>query len=65
MIGTKQLIIYRNFKYQSLFDGMAKLLNLDEGEQAVSNPCSFANQLIELAADYGFEGNLWQCSLPG
>lgn len=26
-------------------------------------PFSCANQLIELAADYGFEGNLWHCFL--
>lgn len=62
MITTKQLIIYRNFKYQPLLDGMAQLLEEAEGQEA-PDPCRLANQLIELAADYGFEGNLWHCFL--
>ena len=55
----RQLIIYRNFKYQQLFDDMSSLLI---SESAVdSYRC--ANQLIELASTYGFEGNLWHCFL--
>lgn len=62
-MNTNQLIIYRNFKYQRLFDDMAQLLfGTREGELAL-DPCALANELIELAAEYGFEGNLWHCFL--
>ena len=98
---TRQMIIYRNFKYQQLFDDMTKLLlpetsinedsmpgdftpwNFTSGNSMTENsmtensangnlmmkhetmPDSYdcANQLIELAAAYGFEGNLWHCFL--
>lgn len=62
-MNTAQLIIYRNFKYQQLFDDMAQLLwGTREGEET-PDPFDLANQLIELAAEYGFEGNLWHCFL--
>lgn len=62
-MNTAQLIIYRNFKYQQLFDNMAQLLwGTREGEDT-PDPFALANQLIELAAEYGFEGNLWHCFL--
>ncbi len=62
-MNTTQLIIYRNFKYQQLFDQMARLLwGTEEGERT-PDPFALANQLIELAAEYGFEGNLWHCFL--
>ena len=57
---TKQLVIYRNFKHQQLFDDMAALL---AGEPAQNDSFVCANQLIELASTYGFEGNLWHCFL--
>lgn len=57
---TKQLVIYRNFKHQQLFDDMAALL---AGESAQNDSFVCANQLIELASTYGFEGNLWHCFL--
>lgn len=56
---TAQLVIYRNLKYQDLFDRMAALLTGEKGVDAYS--C--ANDLIELAAAYGLEGNLWHCFL--
>lgn len=62
-MSTIQLIIYRNFKYQNLFDDMSQLLwGTREGKE-VPDPYVLANQLIELAAEYGFEGNLWHCFL--
>ena len=64
-MDTRQLIIYRDFKDQALFDGMADLL-CKTGEQKEvpgTDPCVLANQLIKIAADYGFEGNLWHCFL--
>lgn len=62
---TKQLIIYRDFEYQRLFDDMTLLLVRGEQVSDGTMPDSFscANQLIELAAAYGFEGNLWHCFL--
>ncbi|PNV61976.1 AAA family ATPase [Clostridium sp. chh4-2] len=54
------MVIYRNFKHQQLFDDMAALL---AGEPAQNDSFVCANQLIELASTYGFEGNLWHCFL--
>ncbi len=62
-MNTNQLILYRNFKYQQLFDEMAQLLLGTREGEILPEPCSLANQLIELAAEYGFEGNLWHCFL--
>ena len=56
---TEQLIIYRNLKYQDLLDRTAALL-AGEGQE---DPYACANDLIELAAAYGPEGNLWHCFL--
>ena len=60
MMKTKQLVIYRNFKYQQVFDDMAELL---AGKEALNDSFICANKLIELASTYGFEGNLWHCFL--
>lgn len=59
-MNTNQLIIYRNFKHQQLFDQMWRLLDKEE-----ETPDSFscANALIEIAVAYGFEGNIWHCFL--
>ena len=57
-----QLIVYRNLKYQTLFDRVCELLSAKEGKQSTET-CECANQLIELAVTYGFEGNLWHCFL--
>ena len=56
---TEQLIIYRNLKYQDLLDRTAALF-AGEGQE---DPYACANDLIELAAAYGLEGNLWHCFL--
>ena len=61
-MNTETLIIYRNFRYQQLFDRMTGLLT-EPKEQSQEDSCICANQLIELAAEYGFEGNLWHCFL--
>lgn len=62
--GTREnrLVIYRNFEYQDLFDDMCALFTAKEGE-ARPDVFACANQLIELAVTYGFEGNLWHCFL--
>ena len=59
---TLRLILYRNLEEQMLLDSMAALL---EGEKSSEKWDSYqcANQLVELADRYGFEGNLWHCFL--
>lgn len=57
-----RMILYRNLKYQNLFDDMCRLLLTAGGEER-SDAYRCANQLIELAVTYGFEGNLWHCFL--
>lgn len=73
----RPLILYRNLKYQQLFDDMEMLLDGVSGSadtfnrngafnpDSTSAPDAYAcaNQLIELASDYGFAGNLWHCFL--
>ena len=62
MIKSRKLVIYRNLKYQELFDQMTALLS---GEEEIGSADAYAcaNELIELAITYGFEGNLWHCFL--
>ena len=64
-MDTRQLILYRDLKDQSLFDGMTSLLTNGGQQDEGAGPNSYilASQLIRLAADYGFEGNLWRCFL--
>ncbi len=59
---TSRLILYRDLDEQMLLDSMAALL---EGEETAGkwDPWQCANRLLELAARYGFEGNLWHCFL--
>lgn len=65
MCNIQHLVVYRNFKYQELFSRIAGLLSGDRPDSDQSAPDAFAcaNQLIELAVTYGFEGNLWHCFL--
>lgn len=62
---SQELILYRNLNYRELFDRTAGLLSMKPEESTETMPDSHAcaGQLIELAASYGFEGNLWHCFL--
>lgn len=62
---SQELILYRNLNYRQLFDQVAGLLTMEPEEKTEIMPDSYAcaGQLVELAADYGFEGNLWHCFL--
>lgn len=60
--GKEDLIIYRGFEYQELFDDMCALFQ-ERGDRAAADASVCANRLIELAVTYGFEGNLWHCFL--
>ena len=60
-----ELILYRDLKYQKLFDQIIRQLTPEAEREKETMPesCACAGQLIELAAAYGFEGNLWHCFL--
>ena len=61
-MDIRELVIYRNLKHQTLFEQMAGLMGMSE-EKESTDSFACAGQLIELAAKYGFEGNLWHCFL--
>ena len=61
-MDIRELVIYRNLKHQKLFEQMAGLMEMGEMAKG-ADPFACAGQLIELAAKYGFEGNLWHCFL--
>lgn len=66
MKSRDQFIIYRNLRYQDLFDRVSCMLfAMSETRQNETMPDCFpcANELVELAVTYGFEGNLWHCFL--
>ncbi|WP_077609893.1 ATP-binding protein [Clostridium sp. Marseille-P2415] len=62
---SQELILYRNLNYRELFDRIAGLLSMkpDESTETMPDSHACAGQLVELAASYGFEGNLWHCFL--
>ena len=61
-MNISELVIYRNLKHEDLFGDMAGLMGLGkEGQKA--DPFACAGELVELAVEYGFEGNLWHCFL--
>ena len=61
-MDINELIIYRNLEYQELFQDMGCLMGYaDSGSRPDAFHC--AGQLVELAVNYGFEGNLWHCFL--
>ncbi len=62
---SQELILYRNLNYRQLFDQVARLLTLkpEEVKETMQDSYACAGQLAELAAAYGFEGNLWHCFL--
>ena len=58
------MILYKNFRYQELFDSVSGLLTGRISPEAEPElPDRLAGELVELAATYGFEGNLWHCFL--
>lgn len=61
-MNINELVIYRNLEYKQLFEDVACLMGMAEKEE---KPDAFecASRLIDLAVQYGFEGNLWHCFL--
>ena len=61
-MNISELVIYRNLKHEDLFEDMASLMGLGSSEKK-ADAFGCAGQLVELAVEYGFEGNLWHCFL--
>ena len=61
-MNISELVIYRNLKHEDLFEDMAGLMGLGNSEKK-ADAFACAGQLVELAVEYGFEGNLWHCFL--
>ena len=61
-MDINELVIYRNLEHQELFEEMACLMGYASREE---KPDAFhcGGRLVELAVNYGFEGNLWHCFL--
>ena len=61
-MDINELVIYRNLEHQELFEEMACLMGCASREE---KPDAFhcGGRLVELAVNYGFEGNLWHCFL--
>lgn len=67
--GRTPFIVYRGFRYQNLFDRMADLLSSGKEGEIIGEECreeayACANELLELAADYGFGGIYGIASYP-
>ena len=58
-----ELVIYRNLRHEGLFRDMAALMGMGKKNGESGSAYSCAGRLVELAAEYGFEGNLWHCFL--
>ena len=55
-MNINELVIYRNLKHEDLFEDMASLMGLGSSEKK-ADAFGCAGQLVELAVEYGFEGN--------
>lgn len=61
-MDIRELVVYRNLEHQELFEDVACLMGYG-GNVPKPEGSSCVGRLIELAAKYGFEGNLWHCFL--
>ena len=62
---NNELILYRNFEHGEILDDAAFILSGDTMDTAGARNRmnSFTGALVELAASYGFSGNLWHAYL--
>ena len=61
-MNINELVIYRNLEHQELFEEVASLMGYAaRRDKADAFHCG--GSLVELAVNYGFEGNLWHCFL--
>lgn len=61
-MDVNELVLYRNLEHRELFLEASRLMGYAPGQET-PDPFHCGSRLIELAADYGFEGNLWHCFL--
>lgn len=64
MIPSHELILYKNFKYNTIFEDITWLFNHYEDdyynqEDLIALLYENLHKLVELAGEYGFQGNLW------
>ena len=57
----EELLLYRNMKHMDILRDMSRLY--EGAEKDLSLASSVVNRILELAAEYGFSGNLWRCFL--
>ncbi|MBP5281773.1 MAG: ATP-binding protein [Lachnospiraceae bacterium] len=62
-MDKNELILYRELNQESLFTRITDLVNAERSETTVGEVCECVRELIELAEQCGFEGNLWHCYL--
>lgn len=65
-MNIDSLILYRNFKYESLLRRLCGIFKSEAEGSMAALPVEFyeaVHELIDLAGAYGFEGNLWHCFL--
>lgn len=65
---TNQLMLYKNFEHGKLLEDMTFLLENCENEyynkeDLIQLLYECLNELLEMTASHGFEGNLWHCYL--
>ncbi len=65
---TNQLMLYKNFEYGKLLEDMTFLLENCENEyynkeDLIQLLYECLNELLEMTASHGFEGDLWHCYL--
>ncbi len=72
MIHTERLILYKNFIHDDIFYGISDLINICKSDESageyekdalVSVAYEYVNKLIEVADNYGLEGNLYHAFL--
>ena len=72
MIHTERLILYKNFIHDDIFYGISDLINICKSHESaeeyekdalVSVAYEYVNKLIEVADNYGLEGNLYHAFL--
>jgi hypothetical protein len=70
-MNINNLMLYRNFEYEDLFNYFRNLVNvieenklkdfsIDEIEDTINDLYKNVNYLIELTGRYGFKGNIWR-----
>ncbi len=61
---NNELILYRDFRHGDIMETMAQLSDSGlSGEALASAMNRFTGVLVELAADHGYSGNIWQSYL--